>query len=134
MALKRLWRRTRPGDRLVVAVLLLLSLGLLVVLRPGPPGRRVVVEQAGRVIFTAPLDEPRAVALEGPLGTTRLAIRDGTVCVEAAPCPHRVCIGMGAIGRAGELVACVPNDLLVRIEGGPPSAPKPATDYDLLSR
>jgi hypothetical protein len=39
-------------------------------------------------------------------------------------------MGMGEIARHGELLACVPNHLLVRIEGGE----ERDGDYDLLSR
>jgi len=133
VALKALWRRTRPGDRLVVGGLLAACGLLFVLLRPGAPGREVVVERDGRVIFTAPLDRDRTVALKGPLGTTRLAIRDGAACIEASPCSHKVCIGMGRIARSGELLACVPNHLLVRVTGGSHQDDS-AAPYDLLSR
>jgi hypothetical protein len=133
MALKALWRRMRPGDRLVVGLLLGACGLLFVLLRPGAPGRKVMVERDGQVIFTAPLDRDRTVALKGPLGTTRLAIRDGTACIEESPCPRKVCIGMGRIARSGELLACVPNHLLVRVTGGPQEDDS-AAPYDLLSR
>lgn len=133
MALREVWNRTRPLDRLLVLLLLGLCGLLLVLLRPGGTGRRVIVEQAGRVVFTAPLDQDRTVAIAGPLGATRLAIRQGSVCILDSPCPHRVCIGMGRITRAGELLACVPNGLLVRIEGSPNGTGE-APPYDLLSR
>jgi len=133
MALKGAWRRTRLLDRLVVALLLVLCGVLLVWLRPGPPGQRVVVERDGKVVFTAPLSEERTVELAGRLGPTRLAIRHGSVCILDSPCPRKICIGMGSIARSGELLACVPNGLLVRIDGGP-GGKKPAPAYDLLSR
>ena len=123
MALKGAWRRTRPLDRLLVTLLLILCGVLLVWLRPGPPGSRVVVEREGKVIFTAPLDEERTVELAGRLGSTRLAIRHGSVRILDSPCPRKICIGMGSITRTGELLACVPNGLLVRIDGGPGAQP-----------
>lgn len=131
MALSGVWRRTRLLDRLVVALLLLLCGLLLVWLRPGPPGRRLLVERDGKVVYTAPLDQERTVELAGRIGTTRLGIHQGSVCIEDSPCPHKVCIGMGRIERAGELLACVPNGLLVRIDGGAAAA---GEGYDLLSR
>ena len=133
MALRALWRRTRPLDRLVVALLLLFCGVLLVWLRPGPPGRRVIVERDGKVVFTAPLDRDRVFAVSGPLGATQLAIHQGGVRIEDSPCPHKVCIGMGRIDRRGEIIACVPNHLLVRIDGGP-QGDRTGPDYDLLSR
>ena len=131
MALSGVWRRSRPLDRLVVVLLLLLCGLLLVWLRPGPPGRRLLVERDGVVIYTAPLDLERTVELTGRLGITRLAIGQGSVCIEDSACPRKVCIGMGRIERAGELLACVPNGLLVRIDG---DAAEQGEKYDLLSR
>jgi hypothetical protein len=37
-------------------------------------------------------------------------------------------MGMGEVSRAGELLACVPNELLVRIEGG-----QEERSHDLIS-
>lgn len=133
MALKGAWRRTRPLDRLVVVLLLTLCAVLLVWLRPGPPGERVVVERAGKVVFTAPLDDERTVDVAGRLGPTRLAIRHGGVRILDSPCPRKLCIAMGSIARTGQLLACVPNGLLVRIVGDRDGR-KPAPAYDLLSR
>lgn len=133
MALRAIWRRTRPLDRLVVALLLATCAALLVLLAPGAPGRTVIVERDGQVIFTAPLDRDRTFAVTGPLGVTRLAIRHGSVRVASSPCPHQVCVGMGAIDRVGQLLACVPNRLLIRIRGPQPARQEPES-YDLLSR
>lgn len=131
MALKAVWRRLTPLDRLVVLVLLLATGASFVLLGRRPPGERVVVEQAGRVVFTAPLDAERTVALSGPHGETIVAIRHGRACIAAASCPNKVCMGMGEVSRRGELIACVPNGLLLHVEGG---AGDEAKDYDLLSR
>ena len=133
MALNGVWRRIRPLDRLLVVLLLVLCGFLAIWLRPGPAGRRVLVERGGTVIFSAPLDRDRTVELAGRLGPTRLAIRHGSVCIEASPCPRKLCIGMGRISRSGEVLACVPNGILVRIDGGPSAAGK-GDGYDLLSR
>jgi len=127
---KRIWRRMRSGDRWVAGLLLLLLAFLSWRLAPGPAGERLVAERDGRVIFTAPLDQNRRIELSGPLGTTLVQVQSGQVKVLSSPCPHKVCIGMGPISRGGELLACVPNHLLLRIEGE--ADPRPA--YDLLSR
>jgi len=131
VALSDLWQRLRPGDRRLLAVLLLICLALFAWLTPGGKGARVVAERDGEVIFVAPLDQPRRFELSGPLGTTRVEIADGAVRVLSSPCPHQVCVGMGAVDRAGELLACVPNHLLIRIEG---ESGRGREAYDLLSR
>lgn len=130
MAVGALLRRLTVLDRIIVLALLAGAVAMLLLGRAAPPGARVVVERQGRVVFTAPLDTERTVALAGPLGDTVLAIRQGHACITASPCPHKVCMGMGEVASSGELLACVPNGLLVRIEG----EGRAERDYDLLSR
>lgn len=130
MALKALWRRMTVLDRCILALMLMLCAYLLRQTTLAPKGRTLVVERQGRVILTAPLDEPRTLALQGPLGETLLEIRDGQACVKSSPCPNQVCLGMGKVGRGGQILACVPNQILVRIEG----ASEEKAEYDLLSR
>jgi len=131
VAIGAVWRRMTPLDRLVVLGLLLAAGAAFILLGQRPQGGRVVVEQDGRVIFTAPLSENRTVALPGPYGETVLAISHGRVCIAAASCPNKVCMGMGEVSRRGEMIACVPNGILLHIEG---DAGGEAKDYDLLSR
>ncbi len=131
MAIRAVWRRLTLLDRLIVLALLLVAVAFFVRFGQRPRGERVVVEQGGRVVFTAPLGADRTVSLPGPLGETVVVIRGGRVCIAAASCPNKVCMGMGEVARQGELLACVPNALLVRIEGGGDPGKK---DYDLLSR
>lgn len=126
-----LWRRTTVLDRILVGLLLAgVILSALWITRL-PSGARVVVERDGQVVFSAPLSEPRTVSLAGPLGETVVRIADGNARVLSSPCPNKVCMGMGPASRRGELLACVPNHLIVRIEGGHQEESPP---YDLLSR
>lgn len=131
MALKAIWRRLTPLDRLVVLLLLLAAGASFAFFGQRPKGRQVIVEQGGRVVFTAPLRTDRTVALAGPHGETVVAIRHGHACIAAASCPNKVCMGMGEVSRQGELIACVPNGLLLRVEG---DSGDEVRDYDLLSR
>lgn len=130
MAVAALLRRMTWLDRGIVLTLLLATGVAFALVGHAPRGARVVVEQQGRVIFSAPLDVDRTTTLNGPLGATILEIHAGHACITSSPCPQKVCIGMGQISRQGELLACVPNDLLVRIEGEGIKEPS----HDLISR
>ncbi|WP_321367865.1 NusG domain II-containing protein [uncultured Desulfuromusa sp.] len=98
----------------VVAVLVCLSFSLLLY---RSSGARVVVSSGDRVVFVAPLDKDQRVELEGPLGVTVLQIENGAARIISSPCAHKVCIRMGEARHSGDLLACVPNDLVVSIEG-----------------
>jgi len=128
--LRRLGRAT-PADCLLIAGLLLLVAGLFYRVGTAAPGSRVIAVRDGNILFSAPLSETHETALEGPLGPTLLRVEGGEARILDSPCPHRICVRMGAIRNAGDLLACVPNRLVVQIEGQPPETPQA---YDLLSR
>jgi hypothetical protein len=132
MALNDYWQRLTRLDRLIIAALLALCVLAFVVLGLRSPGQSVQVRQKQGTVFTAPLSQDRSVELQGPLGVTRLEIMNGKARIVSSPCPYKVCIGMGEIHREGEIVACVPNRLLVQVTGQQ-RAEKEKT-YDLLSR
>lgn len=119
-----------PLDTLLT---LLVGLGVVasfILLAPGhEAGDRVVIERDGVVLFTAPLTEETETLAAGPLGDTRIQVGGGKVQVLDSPCPNKICILTGAIHAEGELLACVPNHIVVRIEGR-----RAASNYDLLSR
>jgi hypothetical protein len=118
-----------PADHLVVTALLVAALAGTGLVAVQPPGRRVVVGDGDRVLFVAPLDQPREVELPGPLGPTRLVIDQQGARIATSPCALKVCMGMGPARRPGDLLVCLPNRILVQVEG---EAGEP-TPYDLLS-
>ena len=111
----------------IVTVLVALSFTLLLY---RTDGARVVASVNDKIVFVAPLDQDRQVELAGPLGITVLHIENGAVGVISSPCPRKICISMGKASHAGDLIACVPNQLVVRIEG----ASEEESEYDFIRR
>lgn len=128
--MKSPWHVMTGGDWLVVLLLLCTSLAGMAWVAAAPQGARVVVTSGNQIRFTAPLEQPHTVDFAGPLGPTRIVIDDHGVRIVDSPCPRKVCLAMGPARHAGELVACVPNHILVRIEG----TGSEESAYDLLSR
>jgi len=128
--MKFLYRRMTLADRLVVAGLLSTALAGIAWVAAAPPGRRVVAGDGERVLFVAPLAQPREVELAGPLGPTRLMIDQQGARITASPCALKVCMGMGPARHPGDLLVCLPNRILVQVEG----EAEGTAPYDLLSR
>ncbi len=104
-------------DLLLVGILLLAALLVFAFVRTGQKtGAEAVVTVDGEEIGRYPLNRSGTFPLNG--GTNTLVIGDGMAWVIEANCPDKVCMGMGKISRNGEFIACLPNRLIVVVEGG----------------
>ena len=99
----------------------------------------VVIKSGGEIFATYPLSEDRDVVVPAPSGVDyknpRSAPADagdecagykyfnvvhvsgGEVSVSSASCKNSVCVRHKAISRSGESIVCLPNKLVVSIEG-----------------
>ncbi len=66
-----------------------------------------------RYIF--PLDTDKELVVEGPAGETLITIADGRAGISDSDCPNKTCVAAGTISYAGSWVACLPNQVFVRI-------------------
>jgi hypothetical protein len=69
-------------------------------------------------VWVYPLSSDRDISVAGPLGVTHIEIRAKAVHIEDSPCPNKTCIAAGAISASGQWLACLPNRVFVRVEGG----------------
>ena len=113
-------------DLILVAVLLVAALALFFGLRSRQTrdtgtGAQAVVTVEGREVGRYPLSKNGTFPLNG--GTNILVVENGEAWVSEANCPDKVCMGMGKISRNGEFIACLPNRLLVVVEGAAEDSP-----------
>lgn len=104
------------GDKLLIGLLVCVSLSAFLLPRRGP-GEWALIEANGRQIGRFPLKGEENIAVQGPLGRTQIRIAEGKVWVVNSPCPHKLCVKMGKKDRAGEVIVCVPNKVIVKVEG-----------------
>jgi hypothetical protein len=112
----------------VLVFFILLSLSFFSI--GGTRGRAetIEVEVSGEKVLTVGRGESGVREVAGPLGTTRIEIRDRQVRILSSPCPLKICQRAGWIGTAGEMLVCLPNEVAVRLPGRPPGS------VDALSR
>jgi hypothetical protein len=77
---------------------------------------RVTIKGAGETWLFS-LDSRELIAVPGPLGDTVVEVREGKVRVLASPCDNQTCVAARAIRSHGQWIACLPNKVLVSIEG-----------------
>lgn len=68
--------------------------------------------------FVYALEQNVDFDLAGPLGDTHVEIEDGRIRVTESPCREKICIAAGWASRSGEWIACLPNRIFIRVEGG----------------
>lgn len=114
--------RAMTGADLAVSVVLLLAAFAAPRVFGSADGDelRAVVTVGRREVAVIPLAADGETVVRGRIGEVRLRVAAGAVSVAASTCPQKVCIASGAKARPGEVIACVPNGLLVRVAGGPP--------------
>ena len=113
------------GDKILIFTLIGVALSIFSLqrisqthLRQG----RVFVEVDNKVVQRFMLREktlPQEIPIPLPKGEARLEMKGGRVRMLAMKreiCPKGICSQMGWIGRPGEMIICMPNRLVVRIE------------------
>lgn len=114
----------KKNDIILIAVLLAATLLTAVGMRIWQMNNtrdaaKVVVTIDGQVYGTYPLDEDRTERIELPDGSYNiLAISDGYADVTEASCPDQICVKHNHIKYSKESIVCLPNKVVVTVEGG----------------
>jgi hypothetical protein len=67
--------------------------------------------------WTFPLETSETVTVNGPLGDTVVTINGGRAWIESSPCDNQTCVGMGYVSKQGQWALCMPNKVMLIIEG-----------------
>ena len=75
--------------------------------------------------FLYPLNRNAELDFEGGIGHTKVAIKDGQAWVTESACDNKNCIFMGKLSRPGDFAACLPNAVILTVEG-------PGEEFDAI--
>ena len=107
---------TRFDLILIIGFLILSGLGIFFM--PKKQGTKLVVKVDGQVLYTKSFsNETVEKKIETAYGYNLLEIGSDYVQVISASCPNKLDVKQGKISRVGESIICLPNHLLVTIEG-----------------
>jgi hypothetical protein len=119
--LPRLGFRMYTGDWLVLAVaLLVLATTYNSYWGSSLYGNQAAIFVAGKHRTSVDLYENRLFRIKGKLGESELQVVDGKIRFLSSPCDGKQCVYTGWISQSGEIAACVPNGVSVRILGPDP--------------
>ena len=104
------------ADLLLISALVVVSLSVFLFARlTSEDGDWAVVSVDGEVVARYSLSEDGEYALNG--GTNLLIIRNKEAYVADADCPDKLCEKSGRISRVGERIVCLPNRVMIEIDG-----------------
>ena len=109
------------ADKILALVVGLSAIGLVLYGRyTAEAGGVLIVELAGAAPATHALSNYGILPVVGPLGVSEIEIGPKGARVISAPCVHKICMRQDWMQRAGDVTACVPNGLVLRIAGAAP--------------
>jgi len=79
--------------------------------------KEILVENENGTVDKIPLDSNyKSIIVDGPQGKTEIEINNGLVKVTKSTCRHKLCEKSQYATNIGDVIACAPNKVLIRIE------------------
>jgi hypothetical protein len=106
----------------VVLILIIFALSIIAwfvstSLLSSETGEIAILKYGDGNIERVSLKTNREFEIKTNLGTNHLHIENGEISIEDASCKNKECIKQGAISHPGQTIVCVPNKLIMSIEG-----------------
>lgn len=115
LSIKHLISSTTAADKILFAVLMLLSLsGMIFMHEPLSRNATVEIEVNGKPGYLLPFEKNTLVSVHGPEGITVVQIKDGRVRFTESPCRNKLCVRQSWFSSGS--VVCLPNKVVVTVE------------------
>lgn len=110
----------RKADIVLFIVLLAFGFAMLffTLRAASDPGRTVVISVDGQEYGRYPLDRDNVIEIENGSRRNEVTIKDGGVSMSYSTCENQICVHEGVVTTPGQLIVCLPNYVIVEIEGG----------------
>jgi hypothetical protein len=114
----------RKNDILIVLVFIIIASSIALAYHfsassGNETGNIAVISMDGKVIKTINLDtltEPIKIEINGRYSQVIYA-EQGRICFGESECPYKSCVKMGWISKRGSTAVCLPNRVIIKIEG-----------------
>ena len=109
----------KKADFVLLAILILIGIALSAVsVLSASRGAKAVVTVDGEIYGTYSLSDDQEITVERDGHTNKITIKDGSAQMTYSTCKNQVCVKTGAISETNESIVCLPNRVMVEIEGG----------------
>lgn len=113
-------KKHRRNELILVGVIAVLAVLYFLwrALYPAKEGATVVVQVYGEEYARLPLDKDTELDITHGENHNHLVIKDGVATVTDASCPDKICVNQSDISKSTDMIVCLPNQVLITIEGG----------------
>jgi len=80
-----------------------------------PPVLLEITCRDGTMVY--PLGQDKDISIKGPRGNSIIIIKNKKAYFEYSPCPDKLCVKTGHLGKSGDWAGCLPNMIFLRISG-----------------
>jgi len=80
-------------------------------------GSEVLIRVGNSPVQRVSLKMDRKIEIKGEKGKAIIEIKDGRVRVVESSCLQKTCVNTGWINKPGQNIICLPNKVLITIEG-----------------
>ena len=114
----------KKNDIILIAIILVITIGCLLGMRIWQKNNTrgdalAVVTIDGEIYGEYPLSEDLTERIDLPDGSYNvLTVKDGYAQVTEASCPDQICVHHNHVKYSGESIVCLPNKLVVTVQGG----------------
>jgi hypothetical protein len=106
-------------DKLIIIVAIALCVSSYLWLWQATPGHAVSAEiKSEGELDTISLLEDKTLSIQGPLGISKIQIKDGKARFLSSPCNNQYCVRAGWLKENGDTAICLPNAVSLRLVGG----------------
>lgn len=106
-------------------IIILISAGVLAVgiffgfiTMPVQSNLKAIITVKGEEVSSLPMDKDDQVTIHPGEGQVNdIVVKQGEVYVEASNCPSQVCVHTKPIRRSGQIIVCLPHELMIEIVG-----------------
>lgn len=114
-------KRTKFWILLIASILLLSIAASVFVFHSHISGGVVGIYHHGELVKKIHLDTvttPYSFTIEESEHYNVVTVERGRICVSEASCPDHVCVNTGWISDGAIPIVCLPNELVIKVEGG----------------
>lgn len=106
----------KPLDFFFFALSIAACIAALFFIRQKNSGTPLLVVDSPSGEYVYPIDKNDELKVEGQIGISIIEIKNGKVWFADSPCPNKTCVQCRPISADGEWIACMPNQVFIRIE------------------